>query len=334
MILGPRHRFGLFLLLVTLLASAGEARAQASVRLAFGVCPTLDAGRVRSIVGAEIGELLDAEDGFVEGEDVRTEVSVACDESIATLTARDAQTNQGLVRVVQLETVHPIARERLVAIAVAELVAAMGIELVEPAPEPVPAPETAPEPMPEPAPEPEPVAEAQPAPQPRRWIAVSASAALDGAPIRGAYGATIRLDRGLREPFGVAVSLASDRSSAAHPLGTIRAMRLVAAADATIGLYRDRFALQGSLGVAVGIVRMHGIPSDAAETGGYAFVAPLVAPRASARACRWFGPRVFLSAALELSAIVVGADGYVFEQRFVSVRRGTITGQLGIGASF
>lgn len=320
---------------VALALSSNVALAQvdgrASVRLSLDACPTLAAERVRSIVGAELGGLL-----IAEGEPTTaatTEVSVACEAASTTITARDTETGMSLVRQVELEPVHPLARERLVAIAIAELVTAMGIELdhatiSEPAPVPAPAPTPAPAPAP-PAEAPSVVTAPPPT---RRELTLLGAAAVYGRPRRGVFGGGLRFEHGVgpRGRFGVAVTLTAERAEVANLIGDIVSTQLAIGLDATLGRYRERFAVQGIAGVACGLVRMAGKPiADTILHG--TFLAPILAPRIGARVLARPTRRFFVTSGLELAIVAVTAHALVDGERAVSVEGPTLTLQLGLG---
>lgn len=309
----------------------------AAVRLTLDACQTLAADRIRNIVGAELGGLLIPDDASSTAWTI--EVQVSCDPTMTTLTAREAGTDRTLVREVALDTVHPLARERLVAIAIAELITVMGIEFVEPASvEPPPLEPEASVPTPAPA-APEPATNREPpppgtAPPARRELTLVGSAGMYGHPLRGVYGGALRFEHGVgeRQALGVAITLAAERTTVSNLIGDIVSTQATLAIDLTYGRYRERFGIQGVLGVACGLVRMTGRPiADTILHG--AFLAPLLAPRLGARLFARLAPKFYLTAGLELAYVLVSAHALVDGERAVSVDGPTLTAQAGFGFS-
>lgn len=312
--------------------SGARAEARASIRLSLDACPSLAAERVRSIVGAELGDLLIA---LEDTETVaRMDVSVACVGTATTLSATDVESGQAMLREVTLDDVHPLARERFVALAISELIASIG---ADPEPPPVSAePEVVVDP---PAPtdeEPELRPEAaapDDATRPRsRALAIAGRALVLGDPVRGAYGVGVRFERRVGARLGFAITLDVARSEVAEGVGTISTFETLAGFDLTYGVRAERFAVDGFVGVGAGLVRFDGDTDDPliyART----FAAPLIVPRVGARGRVVLSARWFLTLGLELGVVALAAHASIDGVRTVSIAGATLTGQLGFGVS-
>ena len=114
-------------------AQAG-AIAHPSVSLEVDPCVQADVAEVRRIVGIELGALLEDREpaggaATTKGASDTTRVTVACAGPLVELRVDDPLTGKGLTRPIDLSTSSATARSRLLAIAIAELVAASWTEL-------------------------------------------------------------------------------------------------------------------------------------------------------------------------------------------------------------
>ena len=111
------------IVLASSVASAGE---HPTVQLEIDPCIVAPADEIRRVVAVELGALVD--DGNDTNAD-RTHVTVACQDGAVALRVDDPITGKSLARTIELASTLPVARGRLVALAIVELVSASWTEL-------------------------------------------------------------------------------------------------------------------------------------------------------------------------------------------------------------
>lgn len=291
-----------------------------SVRLSLAACPELAADRVRNILDAELGGAMLAEDDTFS---TAVEVTLTCEAGLAKIAVVDASLGSSLERRVALDVVHPIARERLVALAIAELLTDLGAELEPPAPVAEPEP-----PALEPEPEPEPTVTESP-PAVTRSISAFVLATTLGSPVREAFGGGARLDV-LNDRFGVAASIEGGRARAETDVGDVTAAEVAASIEGLVALRRPRVVVAGALGARLGLAVLRGHASRP-DFSGSTYRAPLLAPHLAIRTFVHPTPRIIVLIGVEVACFAVAAHGLVADTRAVSFRGPSLALQLGVG---
>jgi hypothetical protein len=284
-------------------------RSEPVVALDTAGCPSLESALVHRLVGIELGTAVEP-----AAEDVTTLVTLRCSEEAIDIEVADAVTNKTLRRSIDRHALGAGTDERVIALAVAELVEASWVELrLEPEPPrpPSPVPEVRPEQRAraleiveaeEPAPAP-----SSPTPRPGnlgaalglRWLPIEALSLIsggmatgDGFGRYGAWGAGI-------EAFG--------GRAAAGP-GDVSIAGLGPWAALYLRVEPKAVTLQSGLGVRGGWVGLAGrnpSPGVATRRHDRPWLAPFVEVMALVRVRDRFGPW----AAIDASWIVVGARG-------------------------
>lgn len=309
--------------------SPAPSRAQedrAPVSLSLATCPGFAPERVRNIVSAELGALLVGE-GETPASDT-TAVTVTCGESIL-LRVVDPVTGKTLERRIEESSLHPLARDRFLALAIVELVAASWIELeVTPEPAVVPADRTASDATRERAREAASEATA-PAPAEVR-LALFGAVSVVGSPVRASFGGGVRLDHEPDALLGWSLSLSGEHAEVLTELGSVAVDQLGGQLEATMRARVGLAWIQGALGVRATAVIMTG---GAASSDIFAstFVAPALGPHGALRV--WLEPAAgfYVGLGAAFSWTLLAAHGLVEGRRAVSVDGPALIGDLLVG---
>jgi hypothetical protein len=262
-----------------------------------------------------------------------TLVEVSCEDEWVRLDVLDPVSGKNLVRHVDLRQTEPSIRTRMLALSVAELVAASWIELASRRKTPAP------------------IAEAR-APETSKEVALSAAERTFLPPPSYAIEAVFALRRmgaadlttaggGARASFvhhgwlALGGDLLVEGGSADVPLGSIRTILASGSVSARLRQRTGWLAVEGGIGVRVGLAQMQGVAAD-------------VVPRPETRASTlpWAGPMAMvrleadlpksfiLVAGIEAGRVTRAADGRVDGRTELSIDKDWIVFTVGPGLSF
>lgn len=306
------------------LAQAQDERAPVSLSLA--ACPGFSPERVRSIVAAELGALL-VGDAADPGE--TTAVTVTCDAEMVTLHVVDPVTGKTLERRIAQSSLHPVARERFLALAIVELVAASWIELaVTPEPAVEPADRTASETTREQAREAATVATAPPEGTVR--VSLLGAISLVGSPLRGSFGGGARVDHEPDPLLGWSLALWGEHAEASTALGGIAIDQLGGQLEGTLRARLGIATIQGAVGARGTVVLFSGDPG-ASDVTARSFVAPALGPHGALRLWLEPAPPFYLMLGATFTWTLLAAHALVDGARAVSVDGPALIGELGLG---
>ncbi|HWB77923.1 MAG TPA: hypothetical protein VG755_23325 [Nannocystaceae bacterium] len=302
-------------LLALLLAHAEPAASEAQIEVAARDCGMLDAVEVTRLLRIEL---------LAVTQEIRSgpplEVELRCASPTMTIAVSDPLTGKRLARDVPLPADEP-GRERVVALAIAQLFAASWLELLLPS-EPAP---PASDPVP-PKLAPEPAAVAAARTDARKRVRPRSLAVAFGGVVRGrALERTPTLTGGgeidLRGWFGdaaIVVRVGLEAGSARRPQGNVRALAVIGSVGAAGRVHvGERWDLGGLVLVGGGFARLRGDPSQpGVEAGGIV--------GGTGQLMVGGGPRLRLGRiALELDAEIGGMlrtpQGQVADQRTVTL---------------
>ena len=264
---GSAPLFAALLAIAELIPSTAEA-GEGLVRIVFGSCGALPADDVRALVAVELpGSTQPPRQPFPPAV-----VTVDCTESLVKLTLDDPITRKLLIRSVALSPAEATVRDRVVAIAIAELVSASWIELAaNPAPRAEPAGARPPVAV---------LAQATSASQRSspglldRRLRVSAviSTQVFFTDVHALLGAGLRLSADAWKHLGWAVDVLAHHGDVDTHLGE------VAVDTATLGIagvaHRNwsRVGLRAGLGFRMGATSLRGLPPEAGMVMGKGLV--------------------------------------------------------------
>jgi hypothetical protein len=245
-------------LLALVLAHAEPAASEEQIEVVARECGMLDAAEVTRLLRIEL---------LAVTQEIRSgpplEVELRCTFPTMTIAVSDPLTGKRLARDVPLPADEP-GRERVVALAIAQLFAASWLELL------LPSEPATPEPVrPEPAPEPAAVEAARTVATTR--VRPRSIAVVFGGVVRGrALEATPMLTGGgeidLRGWFGdaaIVFRVGLEAGSARRPQGSVRALAVIGSIGAAGRVHLgDRWDLGGLVLVGGGFGRLHGDPSQ------------------------------------------------------------------------
>ncbi len=281
------------------------------VSLVVDSCPGIDVDEVRRIVAVELGALLGG--ASTERPEDTTRVHSACAGGTALVSVDDPMTGKSLARRVDLGSVPRVAASRLLAVAIAELVAASWIELTA---NPVPA-------IPRP--------DATASPAARRWaegivrrsplwrmqLAITGSAA--GVPTLPTFGAGLaaRYLAGSHLASGGDVRVEYARRAFAN--GTAHVVML---STGLVGWYRhDAGWAEVAVGTGgrVGSAWIAGEPQADSNLRGRTVSGPFLGPLFTAELARTLAPGVTIALAVEAGTVVLPVIGRAGDRRVVGV---------------
>lgn len=254
-------------LLALVLAHAEPSASEEQIEVVARECGMLDAAEVTRLLRIEL---------LAVTQEIRSgpplEVELRCTFPTMTIAVSDPLTGKRLARDVPLPADEP-GRERVVALAIAQLFAASWLELLLPS-EPAPA-ETVPVPT-TPTPEPAAVAAARTDARKRvrpRSIAVAFGGVVRGRALEAAPMLTGGGELDLRGWFGdaaIVVRVGFEAGSARRPQGNVRALAVLGSIGAAGRVHLgDRWDLGGLVLVGGGVGRLRGDPSQpGVESGG------------------------------------------------------------------
>jgi hypothetical protein len=251
-----------FLATLTTTPASARPRPHPRVQLRIDDCSDITPAAVREIVAVELGALL-----VMEGEAAAdtARVAVRCTQDGAELSVFDPITDKSLSRTVALYSVAPSARTRLLALSVAELVAASWVEL-----------ETNPTPAIPPVGNAAPLAardavrlslRQHEAVTPYGRFSLSAVGSVQGFFSAGAlYGGGLRLSFSQRYYLGFAIDFLAQHGNASAALGEIGIDSLSGSALFLLARYWSRIGVRGGVGLRVGAVQFKGTAFDPTTT--------------------------------------------------------------------
>lgn len=293
----------------TALAAIGAGRPSEGLPVAIAVngCPDIPLSIVHRVVTAELHAMVTEERGQTPSPDT-TRADVRCDANgLVHLRVADPVTGKTVGRTIDLAAEDPAARPRLLALSIAELIAASWIELTaNPSRPPVRSPDV--------------TASAQTR---QAVLAVTKTAPASGRPFQpmlrleftgagrtfqsgalNTFGGGVALTRVHREWLTFGGGVVAEHGRKQTPLGTVTALLASAVVQTSLRRNFGRVAIESGLGARVGITQFSGTPEGAS----------VMADRGVLRAA-WGGPllcgqvHVRIWKALSLS---VGAEaGYV-----------------------
>jgi hypothetical protein len=284
-----------------------------SVRLTIPDCAETSGAQIQKLVALELAS---RENIRLEESDVALQASLRCDGERAVISVYDPNRAEPLVLEMQLAQTRREARPRLLALAIAELIATSRLEH---APKPKPAPEQV-EPPSEPPEEPARVFSVWvgggvlSAYEPRSWVPTLAA------------GAVISLGS-----LALTAELGFDWSAATASEVIVRARAASLALAPSLLLVREPFEWSVGLGVRLGYASLQAtsrsMELQAGSVSG-AFFAPLAITTA-----RWqFAPRWYVRASLELAYIATPVRGLDADREpLFELEKYRAAGVLGIG---
>lgn len=299
---------------------------RAPVRVSLEGCPDFAEARVRSVVAAELGALL-VEEGETEAAET-TVVTVECGDETITLRVVDPVTGKTLERCIEEDSLHPVARDRFLALAIVELVAASWIELeVTPEPAVPPADRTASDATRELA---RVAATEATRPPTTVRIALVVAVSMVGDPLRGSFGGGARVDHEPDALFGWSLALWGEHAEVSTELGGIAIDQLGGQLEATLRGRVGAAWIQGAVGARCTAVILNGAASSPDVTAS-TFVAPALGPHGALRV--WLEPLsgFYVGLGATFAWTLLSAHGLVEGRRAVSVDGPALVGELALG---
>jgi hypothetical protein len=311
-------------------ATAASATRHPLVEVAIDECVVVAEAEVRRVVAIELGALLTKEGGGEDGERTRVDVGCAPQGALIELRVDDPITGKRLTRTIDLQRAATNVRARLLALGIAELVAASWTEL---------------ESNPRPA-----VAPVGPPPSPAaREAALVAVSRRGGGPIGrmrlvllgnvqlswsgplGLGGSQLRLGRHEPHHLSWELHVAYLRGEARVSLGAVSIDQLLFGSSLGFHQRWERLALRLAAGLRGGTVQLTGRPHDR-ELQGSAFWAPWAAVftqvGVTVALARW----LLLELDVEAGVALLPVGGLVTGQREAALEGGSIGVAIGLGA--
>lgn len=249
--------------------AAAQPAERPSVAVVVGAeCTSLDAAAMRRILAIELGDLAEL---VADPIDATATVDVGCIDPRVTLDLRSERSEVHLSR--ELDALVETGRSRVVAIAIAELVAA-GLVVVHVAPPPVepdvPEPVVSPEVAPE-EPVPVPLPSVRPEPYGVRFFGV---ARVSGEPFHFSGGGGIGFDASLVDPIAVTLDARLERGSVGAPVGDVDLTGVTLGTFLTLRAPFERSHADIGVGARSGVGLLEGDGPDG--VGGGTVVGPIV----------------------------------------------------------
>jgi hypothetical protein len=306
-------------------ASAGE---HPTVQLEIDPCIVAPAEEIRRVVAVELGALVD--DGHDTNAD-RTRVTVACQDGAVTLRVDDPITGKSLTRTIELASTLPVARGRLVALAIVELVSASWTELeLNPAPRVQPrgqrssaaARDAALSAV---------LARTDPSMPLRSRLSLAASGEkfLGGTALLG--GADLRLARDSFDPVGWIADAGVHHGSQATSLGNVSTDVIDVGAAVVVHRAWNAWNVHLGGGVRGGAVELSGVAAPMASARGDRFWAPWFGLLALGSLDVLVAHRFTIAATIECGEVLLPVGGLVGGQRVVAVDGAWVQASIGVG---
>jgi hypothetical protein len=235
----------------------------------------------------------------------RTKASVTCSTSEARLVVHDEVSERTVTRVVLLSTMPAAVRDRLLAIALAELVWA---SVTEPPSRRATKTEAPPKPAGERARE---TVRAQRSTRPYEAGAVFASHGFPSDSGFATFGAGLVLVVPFRERLAAGVDLLAEYGTRSLPLGEMSGLVVSTRPSVGVLLLHGSVDVLGSVGARLGVVRLSGSATDARTASGATVFGALVAPTAAVDFRFRVHPRIHPTFDLEAGWVVRSVVGTV-----------------------
>jgi hypothetical protein len=330
--------------LVLVLSAPAVAQERPTVAVEVDACVPVDAAELHRVAAIELGHEVDYRAGVVAEGSV-TQVRVSCAEAGIELAVADALTHKSMTRTLALGEMPERSRTRLLALAVAEFVAASWVELSL-----VPQPAVAPTGPPAgddaraaaqavtsrrapPPPKQEPPPPAPPPPKPHPWLLAGAFSVQRWSSDESVlFGGAARLLHAA--PGHVAWTVAFDAMTTSKDVstGSVSATTFAASGGLLLHLRAASVGLYAGPGLRAGLVRLAGEPDGSEAQGGRSF-APLLGLVWLSRAEFEVTPRLRFGFDLELGIATMTARALHGEDTALELSGGWITGALGVGVA-
>ncbi len=313
---------------IALASSVASAGDHPTVELAIDPCVGAPADEIRRVVSVELGALL--EDGGDSSAD-RTRVTVACEDGAVALRVDDPITGKSLTRTIELANTLPVARGRLVALAIVELVSASWTELeVNPAPRVPPSGQRASAAARDAALSAV-LARADQSMQLRSRLELAASGEkfLGGTTVLG--GAGLRLARDSFDPIGWVADAGVHHGSQTTSLGDVSTDVIDVGAAVVVHRAWNAWNVHLGGGVRGGAVELSGIAGPMAAAHGDRFWAPWFGVFALGSLDVLVGHRFIIDATIEGGEVLLPVGGLVDGRRVVAVDGTWVQASVGVG---
>lgn len=317
------------------ISAAAQTAAGPQLRLAVEPCVEVSAEALKPLVQLELGAVAGEADAAAAPSQV-TAVALSCEGAEVRLVVRDPLSGKELSRHLELGKVAAAARERLLSLAVAELITASWMELaLLPKARLRPVEQTASE---EARQEAlllvrERVAKSV-APGSWRLSAFASGRTFPGWREQGLFGGGVSLERAVSAVVSWEVDLDAETGWAKAQLGTVQALGASGALSLAASARAGPAMLSVGAGSRLGVVRLIGHPADPVQARGGSVAGGWLGAFASARALLPLGQGAGPMLRLEGGWVVSPVLGQVSEQRPVGFEGLWLSVQLGVSLPF